>query len=96
MENNERTAFEQYMDNEISDWEIKLDAFTVTKLKNIYNEIEENRNISSAITYYLLGNIDINYPIMCAVAQLKAEGLEQKLSEMIKTIKNSLGKQKKI
>lgn len=96
MENNIRTEFEKYMDNEISDWEIVLDATTINKLKEIYNELEKNINISSTKTSYILSIIDPIYPLSCAAAQLKVEGLEQKLSEMMKTIKNSLGKQKKI
>ena len=34
MENNIRTEFEKYMDNEISDWEIKLDDETKEETKD--------------------------------------------------------------
>lgn len=95
MENNIRTEFEKYMDNEISDWEIVLDATTINKLKEIYNELEKNKNISLTKTSYILSIIDPIYPLSCAAAQLKAEGLEQLLTETVDNIKKSLGKQKK-
>ena len=96
MENNERTEFEKYMDNEISDWEISLNPLTINKLKSIYEELEKNRIISSTKASYIIGLIDPNYPISCAAAQLLAEGLDKKLSEEIEKIKKSFGKQKKI
>ena len=92
MENNIRTEFEKYMDNEISDWEIKLDDETKEELKNYYEKLEEFKLITENpkdILYY----IDPVYALSITVANLRAEQYQKLLENRIADIQKVFVKQ---
>lgn len=92
MENNIRTEFEKYMDNEISDWEIVLDDETKEELKNYYEKLEEFKLITENpkdILYY----IDPVYALSITVANLRAEQYQKLLENKIADIQKTFVKQ---
>ena len=100
MENKKRTEFEEFMDNEIEDWETKLSIEVKNNLIEAFYKYKSCEAVTtttnSATASYIMCLIDPCYSITAVLAQLNLPKFKQQLDDLLSETKKSLGNQKKI